>query len=431
MASHVRGATDAPLARRFSSTGPCQRVSCWRIMLASLHIQNFKCLRDVEVGFGPFTVLIGLNDSGKSSILDALRMLGRTVIEPIATTFQGDNDRRLLAWRGGARSGAALPITWSVELRALERRSWRYEMQLGGPLGIHEHVVSFEREPPVEARVSSRDQTELSEMIHHMFPEVSELIVPEVSGDGGTRSFPAAISDFALNHNREMLDLARAPRYRLNPDLLRSPAVPTPDAVLTATGDNLAAVLDRLITGPDRSAIARLEQALHEAVPTLRGIALRTVDGKTGAKSLEFVLSTGTKGPPVTIPCAHASDGAMLLTAFLALAFSDEPGLILIEEPENGLHPSRLQEVIEMLRKISAGTLGNQPRQVIITTHSPLLLNYTRPEEVRIIRRDLENGTMVTPMSEVPDVQELLGEFGAGELWYLLGEQALVEGKKP
>jgi len=168
-----------------------------------------------------------------------------------------------------------------------------------------------------------------------------------------------------------MLDLARAPRYRLSPDLLRTPAVPTPDAVLTATGDNLAAVLDRLITGPDRSAIARLEQALHEAIPTLRGIALRTIDGKTGAKSLEFVLSTGTKGPPVTIPCAHASDGAMLFTAFLALAFSDEPGLILIEEPENGLHPSRLQEVVDMLRKISEGALGNQPRQVIITTHSP------------------------------------------------------------
>lgn len=398
-------------------------------MLASFHVQNFKCLRDVEVAFGPFTVLIGLNDSGKSSILDALRMLGRTVVEPISAIFKGDDDRRLLAWKGGARSGAALPITWSVELGSLERRSWRYTMQLGGSLEIHEHVVSYEKEPPVEARVSSRDQTELSEMIHHMFPGVSGLIVPEVSDDGGSRAFP--FTDFAIDHEREMLELARAPRYRLNPDALRSPAVPTPDAVLSATGDNLAAVLDRLITGPDRSAIARLEQALHEAVPTLRGIALRTVDGKSGAKSLEFVLSTGTKGPPVTIPCAHASDGAMLLTAFLALAFSDQPGLILIEEPENGLHLSRLQSVVDMLRKISEGALGNPPRQVIITTHSPLLLNYTRPEEVRIVRRDLEKGTLVTPMSDVPDVDELLGEFGAGELWYLLGEQALVEGKKP
>jgi len=65
-------------------------------MLASLHVQNFKCLRDVEVAFGPFTVLIGLNDSGKSSILDALRLLGRTVLEPIAPRFRGPMSRACL-----------------------------------------------------------------------------------------------------------------------------------------------------------------------------------------------------------------------------------------------------------------------------------------------------------------------------------------------
>lgn len=386
-------------------------------MLARLHVQNFKCLRDVEVAFGPFTVLIGPNDSGKSSILDALRLLGRTVVEPFPAIFRADDDLRLLAWKGDMRAGRAA-IAWSVELGAVGGPFWSYHLQLGGSQ-VREYVVGPESDQPIHAHASGRDRSELHDIEH----------LPPTDEQGGTLHAP--LQGFFFEHRREMLELGRAPRYRLNPDLLRTPAVPTPDAVLSATGDNLAAVLDRLITGPDRSAIARLEQALNEAVPTLRGIALRTIDGKTGAKALEFVLSTSAKGPPVTIPCAHASDGAMLLTAFLALAFSDEPGLILIEEPENGLHPSRLQSVIDMLRKISEGVIGNKARQVIITTHSPLLLNYARPEEVRIVRRDPESGTLVTPMSEVPDVHELLGEFAAGELWYLLGEQALVEGKKP
>jgi predicted ATPase len=392
-------------------------------MLARLHVQNFKCLRDVEVAFGPFTVLIGPNDSGKSSILDALRLLGRTVIEPLPAIFHGDDDLRQLTWKAGARSAKrAPPITLSVGLDTIEGSSWRYELNLGGPhiFDVSEHVRNLEDERVLDATASDPARTVLSDL-YDLY----------VSGDRLSRSVHDAFHAFFDGNQREMLALGRAPRYRLNPDLLRTPAVPTPDAVLSATGDNLAAVLDRLITGPDRSAIARLEQALNEAVPTLRGIALRTIDGKTGAKALEFVLSTSAKGPPVTIPCAHASDGAMLLTAFLALAFSDDPGLILIEEPENGLHPSRLQSVIDMLRKISEGVIGNKARQVIITTHSPLLLNYARPEEVRIVRRDPETGTLVTPMSEVPDVHELLGEFAAGELWYLLGEQALVEGKKP
>ncbi|MCS6899874.1 MAG: hypothetical protein RMJ98_09390, partial [Myxococcales bacterium] len=68
---------------------------------------------------------------------------------------------------------------------------------------------------------------------------------------------------------------------------------------------------------------------------------------------------------------------------------------------------------------------------IILTTHNPLLLNYTRPEEVRIVRHDPELGTQVTPLHQVQGINELLKEFGIGELWYLLGEQALVEGKKP
>lgn len=198
--------------------------------------------------------------------------------------------------------------------------------------------------------------------------------------------------------------------------------------MLSPSGDNLVAVLDRLISGPDRTAIVELERNLNAAIPTLRGISLRTAEA--GKKSLEFVLA-GPGKPLTTIPCAHASDGAMLLTAYLALAYSEQPGMLLIEEPENGLHPSRLQAVVEMLRKLSTGEVGPRPRQVILTTHSPLLLNYTRPDEVRIVRRDPEEGTKVTPLTAVPDISKLLEEFGVGELWYLLGEDALVAGKKP
>ncbi|MBA3550461.1 MAG: AAA family ATPase [Nannocystis sp.] len=133
-------------------------------MLASLHVQNFKCLRDVKVAFGPFTVLIGLNDSGKSSILDALRMLGRTVVEPLSAIFHGDDDLRKLAWKGeGNRSsGFTSPITWIVELGL---RSWRYTLKIEGA-EVHEHLASLDEDHPVKAGVSSRDRTELSELIY-------------------------------------------------------------------------------------------------------------------------------------------------------------------------------------------------------------------------------------------------------------------------
>lgn len=390
-------------------------------MLTRLHVENFKCLRDVDIALGPFTVLIGPNDSGKSSILDALRLLGRTMREPLADIFHGDDEWRHLVWK--QTQAASFAIEVGLKNGQFEHA---YKLILSPRNEFEEHVSEVGAAPVIASNMHG-EGTELRDHLRKS--------LHEENFERGLKPRPRAIDDvlrtIGASHSRDLLALATAPRYRLNPEHLRRPAPTSRDAVLTPTGDNLAAVLDRLISGPDRTAIIRLEQALHAAIPTLRGIALPTVEGAVGAKTLEFVLDTPNKPQPVTIPCAHASDGAMLLTAFLALAFSDEPGVILIEEPENGLHPSRLHEVFDMLRDISEGKVGNAPRQIIVTTHSPLLLNYARPEEVRIVQRDRERGTQVTPMSAVPDVDKLLEEFAAGELWYLLGEKALVEGKKP
>jgi predicted ATPase len=157
-------------------------------------------------------------------------------------------------------------------------------------------------------------------------------------------------------------------------------------------------------------------------------VALRTVSSDAGfAKALDFVLAGS--GPRVTIPASQASEGALLLTAFLALIHGESPEILLIEEPENGLHPSRLKLVIELLRRISTGEVGGRPRQVIVTTHSPILLNYARPEEVRVVQRDPEQGTYVRALTDAPDLPRMLEEFAVGELWYMLGEEGLFARK--
>ena len=100
---------------------------------------------------------------------------------------------------------------------------------------------------------------------------------------------------------------------------------------------------------------------------------------------------------------------------------------LVFEEPENGLHPFRLQMVLDILRKMSRGEVGTRQRQIVITTHNPLLLNYASPEEVRVFVRHPEEGTQVIPMTKVPDLDRLLKEFALGELWYLLGEEKLFQ----
>ena len=386
-------------------------------MLRSLHIQNFKCLRDTTLELGPFTVLIGPNDSGKTRILDALRLLGQTFVRPWSEVFTEVNQGNALMWRRELGE-----IHWHLKFQdTQDTLEYRFAYPSGKERGVSTRNGTFERIDGEQLNVSGPTGT--TQRINPL------RLKPFATGLQTIRE-PQMRLPIQAELQRFTDALAELPRYRLDPDALRTPAVPQPDAVLTPSGDNLVAVLDRLISGPDRSAIVELERNLHAAIPTLRGISLRTADGKTGAKTLEFVLA-GPGKSLTTIPCAHASDGAMLLTAFLALAYSEQPGLLLIEEPENGLHPSRLRAVVEMLRKLSTGEVGPRPRQVILTTHSPLLLNFTEPDEVRIVRRDPETGTQITPLSAVPDIDKLLAEFGVGELWYLLGEDDLVTGKKP
>ncbi|MEZ4448784.1 MAG: AAA family ATPase [Nannocystaceae bacterium] len=382
-------------------------------MLSRLRVQNFRCLRDVTVDFEPLTVLIGKNDSGKTSILDAIRVLGDTMSRPIPEVFSGVNHPEVLSWRRESK-----PVSWEITTDRDQHR-FLYHLQLDRSLSIKERR-SLEVDLSVEdVSAPEKYRRYWSSLAYGLSPELWEIDEDE----------PA--DEFYHEKDREELDrsvheLLNLPRYRLDPDALRRPSAPRPDTLLDASGRSLPSLLDGLFSGADASIRTSLEQSLHAAIPTLRGLSLLSFDDST--KTIEYVLA-GSGKRPITIPCENASDGALLVTAYLALAYSDAPGTLLIEEPENGLHPSLLRLVFETLHKISTGEYGLGPRQVIIATQSPLLLNYATKEEVRIVRRDLETGTHVSRLADVPDIDRLLKGFSVGELWYHLGEDALVEGE--
>src|SRR5438270_3671042 len=68
-------------------------------MLERIHIENYKCLRDVTVDLGDFTILIGPNDSGKSSFLEVIQTFGKIIKEPYTGIFRGDRSLANLVWR--------------------------------------------------------------------------------------------------------------------------------------------------------------------------------------------------------------------------------------------------------------------------------------------------------------------------------------------
>jgi predicted ATPase len=202
-----------------------------------------------------------------------------------------------------------------------------------------------------------------------------------------------------------------ATRHAFRPTALRRPQDAMEAASLSASGDNIAQVIASMAT---RRRTALME-AFCELVPSIGDMSAKP-DGKTGKLRLAFYDRwSGQELTPDQV-----SDGSLLTLALLTLAYqSDRLGLVGIEEPENGLHPYLLRRVLEIVTHL---TMREQdPLQILLTTHSPLVLNAVPAEAVRFMRRDRDSGAVLVeraPTGE-PDWAAYLEAFddSLGEAW--------------
>ncbi len=385
-------------------------------MITHLHIESFKCLRDVTIELSPLTVLVGANDSGKTSILDAVRLLGRTTADGLPAALSSlVPDGALpeaLVWQGDA--------TERIVLDALGAGySYHLDFHAGGR--VHEEFLST----PGPVGIESSDNVAVA----------FDLTAGDARVNVPAQDDRTALSSVLMAHGRSMPGLVAVTRefsssakYQFDPRLLRRPSPLELAPSLSPSGENLAAVLDALLTGPDRTAARALDAAVRDAFPAFDGIGLKTIDGGGGRflKAIDLPLARQDGSAGRSIPAWGVSDGVLLMLAFVALAHSATPEVLLLEEPAAGLHPTRIPMLASLLRQITTGELGGRPRQVIVATHNPVFLNHIRPAEVRILHRAAGAGTSVTSMSQVPNVERLLMGYGVGDIWAQLAEEGFL-----
>ena len=152
------------------------------------------------------------------------------------------------------------------------------------------------------------------------------------------------------------------------------------------------------------------------------------VTGKhqTGTEIGKGIVFETTQGR--AIRAQQSSDGAVLFLGLLALIHSPEPPkLLLIEEPEKGVYPKRLEEVIGLVRRLckprrpgGAADYHDDPFPVPLTSFHP-------DEVTLMVRRNGSGPVQARPLRDAPNIVERLGqgEFYLGELWYNLSEDEL------
>jgi predicted ATPase len=382
-----------------------------KLMLKQFRVQNYKALKDVTLELTPIHVLIGPNDSGKTSILEAIAALSRSTEKPLETSFSGSWQGRMLVWHQDPTADIKLGATF-------------------------EDGITYE----LSCRFGAKDRVALaySEVITFQGREYSLRPVPKnrnISFVARSIS-PGQRADAAVTRVvRAVFDHLHGLHFcRWNSKLLSLPVAPDAGRRfrMDESGFGLALCLDDIL-GYDREAFTRLEDRFKQIFPQVQSIKLiaesayRWAENTNQVPSLREADGKGIYfqlvGNERLVAAAQMSDGVMLVLAYLTLLYLPEaPRLILIEEPENGIHPKRLKDVLNILRAI----IGEQDRsQVVLTTHSPYVVDSFLPDEVSMCKKDDSGAVSVHRLSASKTVLEQLDVFSLGEIWTAEGDEAI------
>ena len=368
-------------------------------MIKRLRVKNFKALRDIEVEFTPIHVLIGPNDSGKTSILDVLAALCRSVDHQLAYAFLGSWKGTELVWNGHPD----LPVRIEVDFDDDAIAGYGISVQFG-----------------------KRDRQAVM-MKEFVIKGVERL---ELDGKLNKRRYSNE-----LKHVQKLL--AGVHYYYWNPRFLGLPVAPDSKRRfrMEPNGFGLALCLDEILSF-DRDRFVQLERRFTKVFPHIKSIKLLlemayrapvddpkqvTMLDRADGKGLYFEIKESGQ----LVPASQASDGTLLVLAYLSILYLPKPPrLLLVEEPENGIHPKRLRDILEILRNL----VHEQPHtQVVLTTHSPYGLDLFKPEEVTLCTK-LDTGEIkTTRLSDSPAVLQQLDVFTLGEIWTSEGDMKIAE----
>lgn len=411
-------------------------------MLKRLRLKDFKSFVDEQVTLAPLTLLVGANASGKSNFLDAIQFLRATHFDmDLVEILNGEERASPDAWPGirgraseVARVGTScftLESTWLVP--SPDELIEFHGFHPGGQRGEITHSITCRTEPqprldaewmakdaqllfttgaalgrrievPWKPRFPSRGEEGASTVLLDAERTLlwtilgsTTLSVPQIPSD----VVQAALGVTIAHQLVSILDI--------KPERMRGYG--RRDGVLGREGKNVSGVLARLCDEPEakRGLVDWLSEFCAPEITDLDFVEMKEL----GDVMAMFVEKGGKR-----ISARSLSDGTLRFLGLLLALRTAEPGsVILMEEVDTGLHPTRIRLLIEYLETVTR----EREIQVIATTHSPVILQWLSPETLRstlVFGRVPEHeGTLVRRLGDLPHFDEVAQHKGIDELF--------------
>lgn len=342
-------------------------------MIERLSVSNYRSLgENVTIELGRLTTLVGPNGSGKSNVVDALRFVADAMqmgLSGAVTHRHGIGAVR--RWSGGHPFNVAM----SIELLLEEGLRAHYAFELRGD-SAEEYRVKME-EASVWGRQDVRYRIEGGTWITRppgVAPSVEErsLALPIIGGDERFQPLAQALQRISV--------------YSIFPDTLRAPQKYSPVKPMDSHGSNWASILK---DQPRDSWKPELISSLERLTGDIEDIKVSQAASYLVVQFLHN--SPGRKQK--WFDAAQESDGTLRVAGIVTALLQEPPVPVIgVEEPELTVHPGAIPLLFDFLKQASRRS------QVLVTTHSPELLDLLDAEDVRVVRRGQE-GTMVAPMA--------------------------------
>jgi len=467
-------------------------------MLTRLRVKGFKSLLDAEIRFGPFTCIAGTNGVGKSNLFDAILFLrdlaDHSIIEAAyrvrdrSGSKRGDLRSLFTKTTESSLSNITLEadfivpneviddfgrktkpsttfLTYQIELKYAEEDEFSEKIEL-----ISEQLTYLPRSTAKKTIGFKYSKEFASTAI--LGERRAPYIITELSADGsiikisqdGNQGRPSQVP--AKNSPRTVLGSVNTDErptvlaarremqswklLQLEPSRLRSPDEFSDDPHITFEGAHIPSALER---------IKRYEEISNRVATLLPEVRAISVDVDNTRRLKTLLLEQRNN---VVHRARELSDGTLRFLALATLAFDPEAdGLICLEEPENGIHPSRVTAMLELLRDMAVDpsvAVGseNPLRQVIINTHSPVVVRNLLPDELIVavpVRKNKSSftayGAMInswrlsqseisselTPRVTLAELLDYLhssdkitaAEIRGSRLWQLAAEQGVLD----
>lgn len=364
-------------------------------MIKNIYIDNFKSLIDFELELTSFICLVGLNGAGKSTVLQALDFISQQM-------------------RGEIKE-------WLVE------RQWR-SSDIGSKLTTKKNIaIEIELESavygPIKWEASFNRQSLRCTTEEAWFGDLRVLKVEdgELFTNKTTKKYGVRLEKSTIVFNYQGSILSQLKYEQLAPGLqvlkeslanIRSLDLLSPEHLRQRTRDSAGHLglggqkLSAFLHEQGVDARQRLLTKLQTVYPQLASIDTRSL--RSGWKHLDITEQFAQK--PLKTPARHVNDGLLRLLAVLSQLASDEQ-FLLFDEIENGINP----ELVEFL----VDALVESEHQVMVTTHSPVILNYLEDDVAKqgvvYLYKNTKGATQAIRLFDIPSLAEKLRFMGPGE----------------